>query len=127
MFEGRMELTDIKTSNWQLSLQGVGQILTDVDDINQCILTILTTVKGSDPLRPEFGVDIYKYIDAPVTTAVPNLIREIIQGIELWETRIRLTSVNYQLEDASIRFTVGWKPINSELIQTVEFIYGRTA
>lgn len=51
------------------------------NSINQCIAIILTTRKGSVPLRPTFGSEIYKYVDYPVNEAIPNITRETIDSV----------------------------------------------
>ena len=44
----------------------IGRVVMGVDDVDQCIAIILTTPKGTDVLRPTFGTDLWKYIDAPI-------------------------------------------------------------
>jgi phage baseplate assembly protein W len=68
-------------------------VVQGIDDINQCIGIILTTPKGSDPLRPTFACDLWQLIDAPVTVARPALVREIVEAITKWEPRVRVLSV----------------------------------
>ena len=76
-------------------------------DISQCIYIIATTVKGSDPLRPEFGSDIRQYLDRPASQ-VPAMIRAITQAIEIWETRVRITRVSYKVDVSHITFQIEW-------------------
>ena len=80
-------LNEITYVDWQFKQNSIGEVAEGVDDINQCISTILTTKKGSVPHRPTFGSDIYKYVDYPVNEAIPNIIREATDAIGLWETR----------------------------------------
>lgn len=86
--------------DWQLALGQPGAIVTDLDDIGQCIRVILTTPKGSDPLRPEFGADAGQYIDYPIDQAAPHLVRVCWDAIELWEPRVELISIRPRLGDA---------------------------
>ena len=62
-------LNEITYVDWQYKLNKIGSVAEGVEDINQCIAIILLTQKGSDPLRPTFGSDIYKYIDYPINSA----------------------------------------------------------
>ena len=62
-------LNEITYIDWQYKLNKIGSVAEGVEDINQCIAIILLTQKGSDPLRPTFGSDIYKYIDYPINSA----------------------------------------------------------
>jgi phage baseplate assembly protein W len=87
-------LTQISASHWQLALNRPGNVVTDADDISQCIQVILTTPKGSDPLRPEFACDLWRYIDAPISQAIPHIVREAWDAIETFEPRINLISIS---------------------------------
>lgn len=71
----------------------IGKVVTDADDINQCLYVILTTRKGSEPHRPLFGCDALDYIDAPIDTARPHIVREVTDAIRQWEPRVKLVSV----------------------------------
>ena len=81
------------TLNWQISLDNPADVVRDMEDISQCIHIILTTIKGSDPLRPAFGSDVYKYIDRPVNSVDPMLVYEVYDSIERWERRITVSRV----------------------------------
>lgn len=74
--------------NWQISISNPAVIVEGGEDIAQCIYTILTTIPGSDPLRPTFGSNIYRYIDAPISKAQPRMIYEAITAIGRWEKRV---------------------------------------
>lgn len=112
-----MLINEITSKDWGLSLAGQSEVVQGIRDISQCILIIITTAKGSDPLRPEFGCDIRKYLDAP-TSQVPAMIREITQAIEIWETRAIVTKVSYKLEVSSISFKIEWKTNNGTAGET---------
>ena len=86
-------LTSITARNWQLALDQPGDVVADLDDIGQCIRVILTTPKGTDPLRPEFACDIWRYIDHPIDRAIPHIVREAWDAIEAWEPRVQLISI----------------------------------
>lgn len=90
-------ITEITARHWQLALGQPGEIVSDLDDINQCIRVILTTPKGSDPLRPEFACDLWRYIDFPIDQAAPHLVREAWDAIEINEPRIDLVSITPRL------------------------------
>lgn len=107
------------TSNFQLSAVGVGVIAIGLADIRQCIDFILRTIPGSDPLRPLFGCDIYKYIDSPITTGVPNIKKAIFEAIELWEPRIRVTSIVHEINIEQILFNITYQLIDGDLIDTL--------
>src|SRR5271163_593565 len=101
MGEGAITLADITSVDWSLALDsegvpgsGLGNVVQGLADVNQCITIILTTPKCSDPLRPTFGADVWRYIDAPIDTAIPAIVREVTEGILRWEPRVTVVSVS---------------------------------
>lgn len=92
-----MQLQDIASSDWSMALDatinpnapgsGIGEVVQSLDDVAQCIRIILTTPKGSDPLRPDFACDIFAYLDRPATLAVPHIVREVVEAIRTYEPR----------------------------------------
>src|SRR5216683_1537301 len=97
---GTMTLADITSADWSLELDasgqpgsGIGNVVQGLSDVNQCIRIILTTPKGSDPLRPTFGADVWRYIDAPINAAIPAIVREVTEAILRWEPRVTLVSI----------------------------------
>ena len=50
--------TSITSAHWQPALDTPGGVVEGLRDIDQAIRIILTTPRGSDPHRPEFGSDI---------------------------------------------------------------------
>jgi phage baseplate assembly protein W len=101
-------VNNIKTQNWSLSADAQGEIVTDIQDINQCIYLIITTVKGSDPFRSTFGCGLWLHVDKPVNVGIPNMITEIAASIEEWEPRATITNISYELIDSNIIFTIFW-------------------
>ena len=81
------------TPNWQVSINDTGKIVKDFDDIAQCIFLVLSTMKGSDPLRPEFGSEVYAYLDKPMNLVEPMLVYEVFSSLEKWEKRVRVRQV----------------------------------
>src|ERR1700677_1185091 len=98
---GAITLDDITSADWSLALDtpgrpgsGIGNVVQGIADVNQCISIILTTPKGSDPLRPTFGADIWHHIDAPIDTAIPAIVREVTEAILRWEPRVTVVSIS---------------------------------
>lgn len=97
---GTISLADITSADWSLALDtpgipgsGIGNVVQGLADVNQCIRIILTTPKGSDPLRPTFGADVWRYIDSPINAAIPAIVREVTEAITMWEPRVTVVSV----------------------------------
>jgi phage baseplate assembly protein W len=120
MSAGAITLGDITSADWSLMLDanapqpvagaGIGNVAQGIADINQCIGIILSTPKGSDPLRPTFACDIWQLIDAPVDIVRPALVREIVEALTKWEPRIRVLSVVVNLIDiAQLGIAITWQ------------------
>ena len=84
--------------------------------VEQCIEIILTTPKGSDPLRPTFGTDLWRFIDNPIGFAVPAIVREVTGSISMWEPRVTLQSVSVvpasdlsSQTGAHLNVSISWK------------------
>lgn len=120
-----MKVTDLKTKNWALSATEPGKVVQDLEDINQCISIILATAKGTDPLRPEFGCDILRWIDRPVNEAIANIIKEAVAAIEMWEPRVLVTNARATVENFRIFVTIEWETLSSALISSTQVQYVR--
>lgn len=104
-----MKLSDIKAKNWSLSLTTYGQVVEGLAEISQSVMVIVTTRKGSDPLRKNFGSDIYEYHDRPVTEAIPRMKKAAVEALEIWEPRIEVKKVSHAIgADGSTEFTIEW-------------------
>jgi phage baseplate assembly protein W len=86
-------LMDITSADWSLELGSIGGVVQGIRDIDQCLAIILTTPRGSDPLRPTFGADLWRYIDNPISVAIPSIVREVSAAIAMWEPRVAIQSV----------------------------------
>ncbi len=78
--------------HWQPALGGAG-VVQAYDDLRQCVRIILSTPLGADPLRPDFGSNIARYLDWPLERARPHVVREVVQALRRWEPRARVTGV----------------------------------
>jgi phage baseplate assembly protein W len=99
---GATTLGDITSADWSLALGAIGEVVQGIADVEQCLGIIVTTPRGSDPLRPTFGADIWRYIDFPIDRALPAIVSELTSAITAWEPRVNLVSVTAQpVNDAS--------------------------
>lgn len=104
-----MTLKEITSVDWSFDIAKPDGIVQGSYDIAQCVFIILTTQKGTDPLRPTFGVDLLSYIDSPMNIAAANLTREIADQLNAWEPRITVTEVAYKIDVSQIIYTVTWE------------------
>ena len=111
-----VRVDEITSSDWSIKVGDPGSVVEGIEDVDQCIGIILTTPKGADPLRPLFGCDAWKWLDAPVQVAIPNIVREAIAALEMWEPRIALVKVAPQVVESQITLAIEWKLVadNSE-------------
>lgn len=119
---------DITATDWSIRIGNPGEIVTEMDDINQCVAIIITTRKGSDPHRPLFGCDAWKYLDAPASVAIPNVVREVVDSLEAWEARLILVRVSATISSAgNAIITIEWKPKYSNTAMSTEVSLATTA
>ena len=100
---------------WSFRLGGDGAV-ENGDELAQTIAIILRTAQGSDPHRPTFASVLLDYIDQPIPTATPYLVRETLEALERWEPRISVDNVSvspYMDGIASLLLTVEWSIPNS--------------
>lgn len=88
-----------------------GEIVHGIGDIDQSILTIALTEKGSVPTAPEKCVELQPYIDRRPGWAIPYITRELFDGITAFEPRVVVEGVQITFEDYDhARFPVFWYP-----------------
>ena len=116
MAAGATTLAEITSADWSLKLGSIGDVVQGIADVEQCLGIIVTTPRGSDPLRPTFGADIWRYIDYPVNGALPSIVRELTSAIAAWEPRVNLISVDAQAVNdgiaqsgAQLRIALNWE------------------
>ncbi|MEZ1436983.1 GPW/gp25 family protein [Pseudomonas sp. SAR267] len=118
--------TAITAAHWQPALGTAGEVVQGLHDIDQAIRIILTTPKGSDAHRPEFGSDLHLYIDWPHDRVTPYLVRETVEAIRRWETRVAVVQVQVLIEEAHLTLRVVWR-VADGVAQTTEVPYARAA
>ena len=75
---------------------GIGNVVQGLADVDQCIRIICTTPPGTDPLRPTFAADVFKFIDMPINIATAHIVRELTDAITQWEPRVKVLSISVQ-------------------------------
>ena len=117
-------INDIKSKDWGFDIEKLGAVVEDISDINQCIYIILMTVKGTDPLRPDFGCDIFKWIDRPVNEAIPNMIKEAVLAINKYEPRVVVTRIVPKIDVSNVSLRIEWETVSSTEIGSIQVTYG---
>lgn len=97
----------------------LGQIVTGLDDVEQCINTIVLTEKGSVPTQPEKCTRLAPYVDRRPDYAIPNISREIFNAVRIWEPRVVVERVTITQDDfAHFRFPVFWR-LRDDVTRTI--------
>lgn len=115
MIAAMQNWSDIPSVDWTPKLGAIGDVAEGLDDIAQCIRVILTTPKRSIPHRPEFGSDLWLYVDRSISAALPYLVREVYEALELWEPRIEVLSVSAAPDfdgsqaPGAVKLTIRWR------------------
>ncbi len=120
-------VSNIKSKTWCISLLGSGVIAEGLASLRQCIDIILRTSIGTDPLRPLFGSNVYKYQDAPIDRAIPNIKKSIIEALAIWEKRIKVVSINHILAEAGhVEYEIVYLVLDEGLTDSIIFNPGGT-
>jgi phage baseplate assembly protein W len=118
-------LSEILSPVWTLSLNGGGAIAEGIDAIRQCIDVIVRTTKGTDPLRPLFGCDVYLFQDAPLSIAIPNMKKALLDAIGAWEPRVSITSIDHTLgQPGNVIFNINYTLADKSLSDSIAFLIG---
>ena len=118
--------TNITAAHWQPALGTSGEVIEGLRDIDQAIRIILTTPKGSDAHRPEFGSDLHLYVDWPTNRVTPHLVRETVDSIRRWETRVSVVQVQVSIDAEHVTLRVQWR-VADGVPQLTEVPYARAA
>ncbi len=120
-------LSDIQSNTWGISTIATGIIVEGFASLRQCIHVILKTTKGTDPLRPNFGSNIYKYVDVPLNIAIPNIKKEIITALSIWEKRISVKQVKHYLRSEShVEFEIIYGIEDTALLESIVIDFNGT-
>lgn len=109
--------------DWQPSVAADG-IVSGLSDIDQCIRTILSTPKGSDPHRPDFACDLQQYLDWPQDRAVPYLVMDVREAILRYEPRVSDVRITAQQGIGQITLSIEWLPAAGNWQRSVAVLGG---
>ncbi|MBJ9977815.1 GPW/gp25 family protein [Pseudomonas sp. S75] len=71
-----------------------GQPLAGIAHLRQSIEDILTTPLGSRRMRPEYGSQLRRYVDLPVTEGWKSAVQaEVARALGRWEPRLELQRI----------------------------------
>lgn len=71
-----------------------GQSLSGIAHVRQSIEDILSTPLGSRRMRPEYGSNLRRFVDLPVTGGWKSAVQaEVARALLRWEPRLKLEQV----------------------------------
>ena len=98
-----------------------GEIVAEMADLEQGIVTLILTPKRSVPTEPEKGCDLIETIDR-VPSDIPAMIVSIFDALAAYHPRIVVATVDVRAIDfAHYEVIVEWRPtaaVVDELIRT---------
>jgi len=121
-----IDVTAITSADWSRKVGELGEVVEQIADIEQAMGIILSTPKGSDPHRPEFGCDVWQYLDHPGNTGIPGMIREATDALSDWEPRAEVTNITaaFAGDGSHVTLTVTWAlRLGSILTQALRSAY----
>lgn len=125
-----MDITEVKSSIYTVSLAKQGDIKQGVDFINQNITILLQTRKFSDPLRPEFGCDMADKIDKPFNQVRSSVIKIVKDAINIFIPEIVINKIDPVFTVGELLIKITWAFASDALIkefQTVNVNYYKQA
>ena len=102
-------ITQIETPYWQKKRNTIGEIVTDLDDIEQCYNNIFNITKGEIPFKPNIGTNIIEAIGEKPNDAIQIIKTIILKEFPIQEPRGEITSIDATYDE------------NGKIIVTVNF------
>ena len=96
------------TNDWQTGPNADGTILEGVADVEQCIKNIVLAQLGSDPFRPDFGIDILAMLGQPANLVAAQRAQVKAQ-IQKYEPRATVLAVDVTVSEEIVTFAVTWR------------------
>ena len=95
------------------------------ESIRQCIWNILLTRPGERLMRPEFGVGLREFVHQPNNDTTRYMMADVIKkGIERWENRINLQTVEVSADPlnlAQVNITLNYSLRNNGQADSLSF------
>ena len=116
------DITKLKTKNWQHKRGTMGEVVTDIYDIEQCIQTIAMTEKGEVPFAPEFGCPNIKAIGENPQDSIEYLTVVYLKELPRQEPRCEIIDITGNFDDnGRVKMTIYFKDKLNNLTDKTEF------
>lgn len=118
-----MNVRNINASTWQMALGKPGEIVTDIDDINQQISVVVSTRRGDVAGRPELGSDVPLFVDRPINIAAPKCRKAVVDALKINVPHITVIDVIVNIAEAGsgkLQLIIKWVLAEGANINTAE-------
>lgn len=120
------DIKKLKTKNWQHKIGSIGEIVSDLDDIEQCYQNIINISKGQIPLAPNLGTDILDAIGENPEDAAKITEAILLKELPLQEPRGEIISLSITLKDIEkLCVKIHFKSILTNEERTKEYYVNR--
>lgn len=109
------DITEIQTQYWQKKRNYIGEVVTDLDDIEQCYDNIFNIVKGEVPFNPNIGTNMIEAIGQKPKDALQIVKTIVLKEFKKQEPRAEVVKIssNYD-ENGKINIFVTFKSITTQ-------------
>lgn len=104
-----------------------GKALSGTDHLRQSIRDILSTPIGTRVMRRNYGSQLFRLVDRPMTPGLQvEIYAAVVDALATWEPRLQVTAVSVEPADSALgrmsitvegRYLVGGHPVRLEGIQ----------
>jgi hypothetical protein len=115
-----VSITPIRPSTaaaWQAEVGALGATVEGLPELLQAVRILLMTPTGSVPHRPDFGCDLWRWIDRPFAVAQLNVSHAVVAAITTFEPRVTIVSVLVRPQPSGVSgfvVSVAVQPVGDE-------------
>ncbi|MGN0015431.1 MAG: hypothetical protein ACI37T_08450 [Candidatus Gastranaerophilaceae bacterium] len=115
----------INTKNFQHKRNTIGEVVTDLDDIQQCYENILSLTKGEVPLAPNLGTDIFNAVGENPDNAMQIIKTIVYKELPLQEPRGEILSVKHIYDtNGKLKVRIHFRSKITQAERTADFYVG---
>ena len=105
-----MNIDTLKTKHFQKKLNAIGEVVTDIEDIEQCYDIIFHTQKGACPFLLNLGTDIINAVGQNPAKAEKIIKTILLKELPIQEPRAEVLNIETKYnEDGKIIVKVHFK------------------
>lgn len=99
---------------FKFTRRGYPESCLDEKALHDSVFTILSTIPGERRMRPDFGSGLRVILFESMTRATGFRARaEVMRSLAIWEPRVTVVDVLFELRDTTITVHVTWRAAGS--------------